>query len=315
MKNAKGLTLALLVCFVGFGVCLLQAAPRLDLKLRVYEGTRQGALSPPKFITSSYLQPTITANMQTGFDLEKEKAQVKRVFNLQDINLLTEADLVIGEGGQDPSSARHFFRLDGTAFTAIVMPQDWKNPARFLVLLNEMVGDKPKNILTTEMLLMGGHSAVFGFEDREGKPYFCSFHITGPAERIAPPPPPPPPPPAITPDFKKKIQEFEEGAVKAWNAVNPPRILKIVDPVTPEAARKEGLDGFVKLNLRTDEKGNVSRVMVLFSSNEIFNQPAIDAVKQWKYEPYIENGQPKEVVFSVSLRFQKPGAEEKEIKE
>jgi hypothetical protein len=38
------------------------------------------------------------------------------------------------------------------------------------------------------------------------------------------------------------------------------------------------------------------------------------AVKQWKYEPYTENGQPKEVVFSVSLRFNKEGTQEKEIK-
>jgi TonB family protein len=312
MRKKKALALTVLIFLVGSSVCYLEAANRLDLKLRVYEGTRQGNLTPPKFVTSSYLQPTITANLQTEFDLDKEKAQVKRVFNLQDITLLTEADLVIGEGGQDPNTVRHFFRLDGSAYTIIVMIKDWKNPAEFLVLFNDVVADKPKNILTTEMSLMGGHSAVFGFENREGKPYFCSFHVTGPPEKIMPPPPPPPPPPPVPPELKKKIEEFEEGAVKAWNAVNPPRLLKIVDPVYPEAAEKEGLvEGGVKLNVRADEKGNVSRVMVVFSSNEIFNEPAITAVRQWKYEPYVENGNPKEVVFSVFLRFNKT---EREIK-
>jgi TonB family protein len=296
-KIKKELMLVLLI--VGFSFFSLHAATRLDFKLRVYEGTSQGTLNPPKFVTSSYLQPTISANMQTGFELEKEKEQVKRVFNLKELNLLTETDLTIGESGQAPNSVRHFFRLDGNAFQTIVLLQKWEGligPGRFLVLFNEMVEDKPKNVLTTEMLLMSGHSAVFGFEDQKGKPYFCSFYITGPPDKVGPPPP-------LPPQVKKEMEEFEKGAVKAWNTVNPPRLLKIVDPVYPEAGKKELIEGFVRLNVRTDEKGNVIRVMVVHSSNEIFNEPAINAVKQWKYEPYLQDGRPKEVVFSVSLRF------------
>jgi TonB family protein len=44
--------------------------------------------------------------------------------------------------------------------------------------------------------------------------------------------------------------------------------------------------------------------MVIKSSDGVFNQAAMDAVKQWKYEPYLESGQPKELVFSVSIRFE-----------
>jgi TonB family protein len=301
MRKTSVLVLGLF--FVALSVLYLQSAERLDLKLRVYEGSRQGTLAPPEFVTSSYLKPTITANLQTDFGLDKEKEQVKRVFNLQDVSLLTEADLTIGEGGQDPDSVRHFFRLDGSAFMIVVMLKDWVDQGRFLVLFNEMIADKPKNVLTTEMILMGGHSAVFGFEDRSGKPYFCSFHITGPPDRISPPPPPPPPPPPLPPEVKKEIDEFEKGAVKALNTVSPPRILKMVQPVYPEAARKEGLTGNVKLNLRTDQKGNVKKVMVIFSSNKIFDEPAAYAVKQWKYEPFLQDGRPTEVVFSVLVRF------------
>ena len=281
---------------------------RLDLKLRVYEGARQGALAPPQLVTTSYIRPTISANMemQAGFDLEKEKEQIKRVFNLQDVGLLTEAALVIGEerAGRSSSSARHFFRLNGNAFTIYVMLIEWKNPGRFLVLLNDMTAEKPENVLTTEMLLHGGHSAVFGFEDKNGKPYFCSFHITGPPDKIMPPPPPPPPAPPVPPEIRKKIEMFEQGAVKAGDAINPPLLLKKVDPVSPPGAKESGLKGYVVLNVRTDAQGNVKDVMVVKSSDEVFIQPAMAAVKQWKYEPYLENGQPKELVFSVSLRFE-----------
>ena len=297
---------------VFFLLAPLAAAPgddiRLDLKLRVYEGARQGALAPPPLVTTSYIRPTISANMQmkAGFELEKEKEQIKRVFNLQDVGLLTEADLAIGEerAGRSSSSARHFFRLNGNAFTIYVMLIEWRNPGRFLVLLNDVTAEKPENILTTEMLLQGGHSAVFGFEDKNGKPYFCSFHITGPPDKIMPPPPPPPPAPPVPPEVRKKIEEFEKGAVKASDAVNPPRLLQKVDPVYPPEAKDSGLKGYVVLNVRTDGQGNVKDVMVIRSSGEVFNPPAIAAVRQWKYEPYLEKGQPKELVFSVSLRFE-----------
>jgi outer membrane biosynthesis protein TonB len=33
------------------------------------------------------------------------------------------------------------------------------------------------------------------------------------------------------------------------------------------------------------------------------NQPAMDAVKQWRYEPYIEDGEPHPVVFTVTVNF------------
>ncbi len=293
------------------GALGLPAATRLDLKLRVYEGARQGAVAAPGFVTTSYLHPTITANldMKSGFDLESEKSQIKRVFGLQDVVLLTEADLTIGEerAGQAADTVRHSFRLDGSAFQAIMILRDWSGSAKFLVLFNETSGEKFQNVLTTEMLLVGGHSAVFGFEDKSGKPYFCSFHITGPPDKVLPAmpsPPPPPPPPPLAPDLKAKIAEFEKGAVKAWNAVNPPRLIKKVDPVYPPAAKAADQKGFVVLNVRTDEQGNVKQAMVLKSSSEVFHEAAMNAVKQWKYEPYAEGGQPKELVFSVFIRFE-----------
>ncbi len=49
-----------------------------------------GALAPPEFVTSSYLQSTVQALLRIDSELEKERAEIRRVFNLQDIRLLTE---------------------------------------------------------------------------------------------------------------------------------------------------------------------------------------------------------------------------------
>ncbi len=290
---------------VGLSALPLRAADRLELKLRVFEGARQGAVSPPDFVTTSYLRPTVTASLQIapGSDADKEKEQIQRVFNLSGATLLTEADLVIGEGGQAPDSVRHFFRLNGNAFMIHVLLKEGLNPGRFVVVFNEMEADKPKNVLTTEMLLAGGHRAVLGFEDRKGKPYFCSFHITGPPDKIKPPPPPPPPPPPMSPELKKAVAAFEDGAVKAWNEIPPPKLVKYVQPVYPEEARQAGVSGTVVLNVRTDKEGNVSRVMVLHGPDDKLNEAAVAAVKQWKYEPFVHEGRAKEVVFSTTVKF------------
>jgi len=290
---------ALVLLSLAFLAGSLQAALRLDLKLRVYEGTRQGPLEAPKFVTSSYLQPTISANMPTGLDLEKERQQIKRVFNLQDISLLTEADLIIGEGGQAPDSVRHYFRLNGNAFQLYLALKNPKAPGQFMVVFSEIDGDKPKPILTTELILAGGHSAVFGFEDRKGKPYFCSFFITAPLDLTVPPPPPPPPPAK-----SQELIKFEEGAVKVVGSVKPPKLLKTVNPVYPEKAKKENVKGTVVLAARTDVQGNVKAVLLLHGTpDETLNQAAAEAVKQWKYEPFILNGKAHEIVFTVTVRF------------
>ena len=43
--------------------------------------------------------------------------------------------------------------------------------------------------------------------------------------------------------------------------------------------------------------------MVLKSADENLSRAAVAAVKQWKYEPFILDGQAKEVVFTVTVQF------------
>lgn len=308
-KTALILTVLLILMFLT-SMQLLQAATGLDIKLRVYEGTRQGTIDPPEFITSSYIQPTINANLRLSVELAEEMAQIRNVFNLADVKILTETELRFEDKGL--GKVKHHFRLNGHAYDVHVQLKEWRAGGRFLVLVNETAAEgqekKLENVLTTEMLLHGGHSAVFGFEDRKGKPYFVSFLITGPADKIVPPPPPPPvrptpPVPPAPPIDPEKVEEFEKGAIKARDAVNPPKLIKRVDPIYPEEARISKTEGTVILNIRTDVTGQVERVLVLRGVDAALDKAAADAVKQWKYEPFVQNGEPKPVVFSVTVRF------------
>lgn len=296
--NVKKFVWAAIFLMICSSLSLQAQESFLDIKLRVFEGIREGMTEPPRFVTSSYLRPILTASMQIDFGLEKEKGHIKRVFNLSRVNLLTEADL--GFGAEGKKTASHFFRLNSKEYKIYIKLLDWKNKGDFLILVNELLDDKPENVLTTEMMLLGGNIAVFGFEDRKGKPYFLSFYVTGPKDKVLPAPPPPPP---AKKKIKKELDEFEKGAVKAVGDVKPPKLIKKVNPIFPEEARKEGISGVVILIVRSDEQGDIVGVKVSKSPHELLSKAAVEAVKQWKYEPMLIKGKPMPIIFTVTMTF------------
>ena len=300
--------MALLFCLmIAVSFLHLQASGKLNIKLRVYEGAKEGTAEPLRFVTSSFLQSTVSATIQTEFKLEEEREKIKRVFNLQDVSLLTEADL---ELGLKPDQASHYFRLDGKEYYIIIALDEWKGMGQFVIAVNEVLEDQKKNILTTAITLPGGNAAIFGFEDREGKPYFLSFHVTsviGPDGRLKPPPPPPPPPPPKKralppPPTEEELKEFAKGAVVAIGEIKPPRLLKEVPPIYPKIARQAMVKGTVVLGVRLDTQGRVTEVKVL-KPIPLLDGAAVDAVRQWVYEPFILEGKPTPVVFSVNVIF------------
>ncbi len=104
-------------------------------------------------------------------------------------------------------------------------------------------------------------------------------------------------------DKEKALDKFAQGAVKAEGEVKPPKLVKLVEPVYPEEARKAGVEGVVILAAKTDASGKIQDVMIL-RSIPMLNQAAIDAVRQWVYEPLVINNVPTPVVFTVTVRFQ-----------
>jgi TonB family protein len=104
-------------------------------------------------------------------------------------------------------------------------------------------------------------------------------------------------------DKEKDFDKFAQGSAKAEGSIKPPRLLKFVEPVYPEDARKASVQGTVILSVKTDATGHVQDMMIL-RSIPLLNQAAIDAVRQWVYEPMIINDVPTPVVFTVTVRFQ-----------
>ena len=87
----------------------------------------------------------------------------------------------------------------------------------------------------------------------------------------------------------------------------PPRIIPSSRalPQYPAAARRAGLLGTVILMIVVDKDGSVGQIEVLRSPDQRwgFDLSAIDAVKQWRYEPAMMNGRAVAAYITVMVEF------------
>jgi len=75
-----------------------------------------------------------------------------------------------------------------------------------------------------------------------------------------------------------------------------------VQPKYPEDAKQAGIQGQVVLKALIDKEGNVQDLEVV-SGHERLAPAAIEAVKQWRYKPFLLNGQPVNVETQVTVNF------------
>jgi TonB family protein len=83
-------------------------------------------------------------------------------------------------------------------------------------------------------------------------------------------------------------------------------LLKRVAPLYPPLARQARIQGTVVLNIVINKSGEVRDVQ-LYSGHPMLAPAAIEAVKQWRYRPYEQNGQPVEIKTTVQVNFTLPG--------
>jgi TonB family protein len=114
------------------------------------------------------------------------------------------------------------------------------------------------------------------------------------ATRNAPPPPPPPPPPPAPVDGVMPL--------RVGGGIKPPRKVQDVRPEYPVVAREAGVQGVVIMEVVIDTNGAVRDARVL-RSVPVLDQAALDAVRQWRFEPTLLNGQPMPVIMTVTVNF------------
>ena len=75
-----------------------------------------------------------------------------------------------------------------------------------------------------------------------------------------------------------------------------------VEPVYPELARQARIQGTVRLGIIVAKNGSVKQVTLL-SGHPLLVPPAMDAVRYWRYDPTLRDGEPVEVASVVEIHF------------
>ena len=79
-------------------------------------------------------------------------------------------------------------------------------------------------------------------------------------------------------------------------------LVQRVDPVYPEDAKQQGIEGTVKLHVIFSREGAVES-LILVSGPPLLVRAAADAVRQWRYSPTVLNGQAMETEEDVTVVF------------
>jgi protein TonB len=104
---------------------------------------------------------------------------------------------------------------------------------------------------------------------------------------VAPPPPPKP---------------VKRDPIKVGGNVQESKLIRRVEPVYPELAKRARVQGRVVLVVTVDEEGNVSDIKVS-AGHPLLDEAALTAVRQWKYSPTLLNGEPVPVIATVTVIF------------
>lgn len=96
----------------------------------------------------------------------------------------------------------------------------------------------------------------------------------------------------------------EDGVFTLKEVDNIPKALKSARPVYPEYAKNMRIEGFVKVRFIVDKNCNTTcHKIVKATPSKVFENSALKAVEQWKFQPALKDGEKVQVAMVVKLNF------------
>jgi protein TonB len=119
------------------------------------------------------------------------------------------------------------------------------------------------------------------------------------SEREAAPPPPPPTP---TPVVKPAATPTPDTVVRLTSRLTQGRVLRKVEPLYPEIAKRARIQGQVQVQIDISETGAVTNVTLL-SGHPLLREAAMQAAKKWLFIPTELNGRPVRAIGVLTFNF------------
>jgi protein TonB len=112
-------------------------------------------------------------------------------------------------------------------------------------------------------------------------------------------PPAPPPTPARSPERKDAHPPVR---IKVGGLVQQAKLIQAPQPVYPALARQARISGTVRLAAVIGRDGRIANLRVI-TGHPMLVPAAVDAVRQWEYQPTLLNGDPVEVATEIDVNF------------
>lgn len=109
-------------------------------------------------------------------------------------------------------------------------------------------------------------------------------------------------PPAAVPAVPSGASSSQDRGIPVGGNVQAAKLIRQVPPVYPPLAKQARVSGVVQLKVIIGKDGAVKEVTAI-SGHPFLRQAAIDAVRQWIYQPTLLNGEPTEVSTEVAVNF------------
>src|SRR5947208_4356716 len=110
---------------------------------------------------------------------------------------------------------------------------------------------------------------------------------------------------ALTNIVTSAIPQPTFQVLRVSQGVSQGLLIKKVAPVYPQAALQVRKQGSVELIATVAKDGKISGIRVL-SGDAVLAKAATDAVRQWKYRPYLLNGEPVQIETQITVSFKVP---------
>ena len=92
-------------------------------------------------------------------------------------------------------------------------------------------------------------------------------------------------------------------ALLADEKAEPPVPVRTVAPDVPPSFTRAGVPGLVTVSFTVDDKGNVTDEKVIKSSHTELEEPALKAIRKWRFKPAQKGGVPVAMHVSIPLKF------------
>ena len=99
------------------------------------------------------------------------------------------------------------------------------------------------------------------------------------------------------------VGDAEPGMDEFVPVEKPPQVVKKVTPKYPDMASRAGLEGTVWVKILVDKDGKAKKAVVIKSTTEMFNEPAVEAAMQFVFTPAYMNNGPVKVWVAIPFKF------------